>query len=148
MDFHKPRSRTSPSVLLCLTTLSALARPPVTSAPYDAATPPLQVLSEAASLFSRPMDKVAKTHPLLVSKALSTSAHSSLVHRLTLMVGVTTAQTLQGISNQILQNQQDLPVAIAANQAAGAAGGNEGASAISGALNPLRLTSSYSSDEY
>lgn len=45
--------------------------------------------------------------------------------------GVETAQTLQGISAQILQNQQDLPVAIAANQAAGAAGGNEGASAIS-----------------
>lgn len=50
------------------------------------------------------------------------------------LVGVTTAQTLQGISNQILQNQKDLPVAIAANQAAGAAGGNEGASAISGAF--------------
>ncbi|KAJ4373514.1 hypothetical protein N0V86_007654 [Didymella sp. IMI 355093] len=45
--------------------------------------------------------------------------------------GVDTAQTLQGISNQILQNQKDLPVAIAANQAAGLAGGNEGASAIS-----------------
>ncbi|KAF3009656.1 hypothetical protein E8E13_007890 [Curvularia kusanoi] len=45
--------------------------------------------------------------------------------------GVTTAQTLQGVSAQILQNQKDLPVAIAANQAAGAAGGNEGASAIS-----------------
>lgn len=44
---------------------------------------------------------------------------------------VDTAQTLQGISAQILQNQKDLPVAIAANQAAGAAGGNEGASAIS-----------------
>lgn len=54
------------------------------------------------------------------------------VHRLTLTVGVDTAQTLQGISAQILQNQKDLPVAIAANQAAGAAGGNEGASAISG----------------
>ena len=85
-------------------------------------------------LFSRLTDKVAKTQPLLVSEALSTSAQSSLVHRLTSPVGVTTAQTLQGISNQILQNQQDLPVAIAANQAAGAAGGNEGASAISGAL--------------
>ncbi|KAJ4330532.1 hypothetical protein N0V95_010039 [Ascochyta clinopodiicola] len=45
--------------------------------------------------------------------------------------GVKTAQTFEGISDQILQNQQDLPVAIAANQAAGAAGGNEGASAIS-----------------
>jgi hypothetical protein len=33
-----------------------------------------------------------------------------------------------------LQNQKDLPAAIAANQAAGAAGGNEGASAISGAF--------------
>ncbi|KAA8618242.1 repeatdomain containing protein [Pyrenophora tritici-repentis] len=45
---------------------------------------------------------------------------------------VDTAQTLEGISAQILQNQKDLPAAIAANQAAGAAGGNEGASAISG----------------
>ncbi|KAL1799227.1 hypothetical protein ACET3X_003264 [Alternaria dauci] len=44
---------------------------------------------------------------------------------------VDTAQTLEGISAQILQNQKDLPAAIAANQAAGAAGGNEGASAIS-----------------
>ena len=35
--------------------------------------------------------------------------------------GVDTAQTLQGISAQVLQNQKDLPVAIAANQAAGAA---------------------------
>ncbi|KAL1644647.1 hypothetical protein SLS61_008698 [Didymella pomorum] len=49
----------------------------------------------------------------------------------TTAAGVDTAQTLQGISAQILQNQKDLPVAIAANQAAGAAGGNEGASAIS-----------------
>ena len=64
------------------------------------------------------------------------SAHSALVHRLTQTVGVDTAQTLQGISDQILQNQQDLPVAIAANQAAGAAGGGEGASAISGAFSP------------
>jgi hypothetical protein len=69
-----------------------------------------------------------------------TSAHSSHVHRLIMTVGVDTAQTLKGISNQILQNQQDLPVAIAANQAAGAAGGNEGASAISGAF-PFRLAS-------
>ncbi|RYO16733.1 hypothetical protein AA0121_g6161 [Alternaria tenuissima] len=44
---------------------------------------------------------------------------------------VDTAQTLEGISAQILQNKKDLPAAIAANQAAGAAGGNEGASAIS-----------------
>ncbi|CAI6305938.1 unnamed protein product [Periconia digitata] len=35
--------------------------------------------------------------------------------------GVETAQTLQGISAQILQNQKDLPIAIAANQAVGAA---------------------------
>ena len=83
------------------------------------------------------MGKVAKTQPLLVSDTLHMSARSSLVYRLTFTVGVTTAQTLHGISNQILQNQQDLPVAIAANQAAGAAGGNEGASAISGALNSL-----------
>ncbi|KAH6861449.1 hypothetical protein B0T12DRAFT_452743 [Alternaria alternata] len=63
---------------------------------------------------------------------------------------VDTAQTLEGISAQILQNKKDLPAAIAANQAAGAAGGNEGASAISGALifhpshfyrNELELTS-------
>ncbi|KAF2125507.1 hypothetical protein P153DRAFT_348739 [Dothidotthia symphoricarpi CBS 119687] len=45
--------------------------------------------------------------------------------------GVNTAQTLKGIQAQILQNQKDLDAAIAANQAAGAAGGNEGASAIS-----------------
>ncbi|KAF2845144.1 hypothetical protein T440DRAFT_283230 [Plenodomus tracheiphilus IPT5] len=44
---------------------------------------------------------------------------------------VETAQTLEGISAQILQNQKDLPAAIAANQAAGAAGTNEGAAAIS-----------------
>ncbi|USP72829.1 uncharacterized protein yc1106_00103 [Curvularia clavata] len=47
---------------------------------------------------------------------------------------VDTAQTLEGISAQILQNQKDLPAAIAANQAAGAAKGNEGASAISALL--------------
>jgi hypothetical protein len=51
-----------------------------------------------------------------------------------LLVAVDTAQTLEGISAQILQNKKDLPAAIAANQAAGAAGGNEGASAISGAF--------------
>ena len=51
-----------------------------------------------------------------------------------LPLAVDTAQTLEGISAQILQNKKDLPAAIAANQAAGAAGGNEGASAISGAL--------------
>jgi len=51
-----------------------------------------------------------------------------------LRLAVDTAQTLEGISAQILQNQKDLPAAIAANQAAGAAGGNEGASAISGAF--------------
>ncbi|KAF1847859.1 uncharacterized protein K460DRAFT_64757 [Cucurbitaria berberidis CBS 394.84] len=47
---------------------------------------------------------------------------------------VDTSQTLEGISAQILQNKKDLPAAIAANQAAGAAGGNEGASAISALL--------------
>jgi hypothetical protein len=40
-----------------------------------------------------------------------------------------------------LQNKKDLPAAIAANQAAGAAGGIEGASAISGALLFLSFTS-------
>jgi hypothetical protein len=52
-------------------------------------------------------------------------------------LAVDTAQTLEGISAQILQNQKDLPAAIAANQAAGAAGGIEGASAISGASVPV-----------
>jgi hypothetical protein len=46
---------------------------------------------------------------------------------------VDTAQTLQGISAQVLQNQKDLPIAIAANQAAGAVGEDGGAAAISGA---------------
>ena len=46
---------------------------------------------------------------------------------------ITTAQTLDGINKQIAQNKKDLPAAIAANQAAGAVNGNEGASAISGA---------------
>ncbi|KAF2245834.1 hypothetical protein BU26DRAFT_57282 [Trematosphaeria pertusa] len=49
----------------------------------------------------------------------------------TTAAAVDTAQTLAGIEAQVLQNQQDLPAAIAANQAAGAAGGDEGASAIS-----------------
>lgn len=48
-------------------------------------------------------------------------------------IAVDTAQTLSGILAQVEQNKQDLPAAIAANQAAGAAAGNEGASAISGA---------------
>lgn len=56
-----------------------------------------------------------------------------------LPLAVDTAQTLEGISAQILQNQKDLPAAIAANQAAGAAGGNEGASAISGAFDCLMM---------
>lgn len=45
--------------------------------------------------------------------------------------GVETTQTADGIAAQIDQNQKDLPAAIAANQAAGAAGLNEGALAIS-----------------
>ncbi|KAF2269393.1 hypothetical protein CC78DRAFT_508786 [Lojkania enalia] len=44
---------------------------------------------------------------------------------------VDTAQTLSGILAQVEQNKKDLPAAITANQAAGAAGGNECASAIS-----------------
>jgi hypothetical protein len=52
---------------------------------------------------------------------------------LTILVGVDTAQTLEGILAQVEQNKKDLPAAIAANVAAGVAGGNEGASAISGA---------------
>lgn len=44
-----------------------------------------------------------------------------------------TTQTLEGISAQILQNQKDLPAAIAANKAAGAAGANENAAAVAGA---------------
>ena len=51
---------------------------------------------------------------------------------------ITTAQTIDGINKQIAQNKKDLPAAIAANQAAGAVNGNEGASAISGALNISR----------
>ncbi|KAH8732033.1 hypothetical protein GQ44DRAFT_272243 [Phaeosphaeriaceae sp. PMI808] len=47
---------------------------------------------------------------------------------------VETAQTLEGIQAQILQNKKDFKAAVAANQAAGAAGANEGAAAISGAF--------------
>ena len=54
-----------------------------------------------------------------------------------------TSQTLAGISAQILQNQKDLPAAIAANQAAGAAGTNENAAAISGASEPSHFSSHY-----
>lgn len=135
-DSRKPRSKTSPSMSPCPIISIASAPRLVTSVRYDAATPLLQDPLEAALLFSRPMVKAALTRPLLVSPLFPQHQPSAQVHRLTLAVGVTTAQTLQGISNQILQNQQDLPVAIAANQAAGAAGGNEGASAISGALPP------------
>jgi hypothetical protein len=49
-------------------------------------------------------------------------------------VGVKTAQTLEGIEAQILQNKKDFPAAVQANQNAGAAGLNEGAEAISGAF--------------
>ena len=49
-------------------------------------------------------------------------------------IGVQTAQTLEGIQAQILQNKKDFPAAVLANQNAGAAGLNEGAAAISGAL--------------
>jgi hypothetical protein len=49
-------------------------------------------------------------------------------------IGVKTAQTLQGIEAQILQNKKDFPAAVQANINAGAAGLNEGAEAISGAL--------------
>lgn len=50
-----------------------------------------------------------------------------------LCIGVKTTQTLEGIQAQILQNVKDFDAAVAANVAAGAAGGIEGASAISGA---------------
>jgi hypothetical protein len=49
-------------------------------------------------------------------------------------VGVKTAQTLEGIEAQILQNKKDFPAAVKANQNAGAAGLDEGAAAISGAF--------------
>ncbi|KAF2826586.1 hypothetical protein CC86DRAFT_455322 [Ophiobolus disseminans] len=45
--------------------------------------------------------------------------------------GVETTQTKDGIAAQIQQNRQDFPAAVAANQAAGADGSNEGAAAIS-----------------
>lgn len=48
--------------------------------------------------------------------------------------GVETAQTLEGIEAQILQNKKDLPAAIIANQNAGAGAAEQGAAAISGAL--------------
>ena len=83
--------------------------------------------------------RAARTVPQRVSLIFSFHQHIAHVHRLTHTVGVATAQTLEGISAQILQNQKDLPVAIAANQAAGAAGGDENASAISGASILLRL---------
>ncbi|KAL5113591.1 hypothetical protein ACEQ8H_008539 [Pleosporales sp. CAS-2024a] len=47
---------------------------------------------------------------------------------------VKTAQTLEGIEAQILQNQKDLPAAIQANKNAGAA--QQGAAAISALLSP------------
>lgn len=56
------------------------------------------------------------------------------VHILTSPKGVPTAQTLEGIQAQILQNNKDFAAAVKANQNAGAAGLNEGALAISGAL--------------
>lgn len=48
--------------------------------------------------------------------------------------GVETAQTLEGIEAQILQNKKDLPAAIIANQNAGAGAAEQGAAAISGAF--------------
>jgi hypothetical protein len=64
-------------------------------------------------------------------------------------VGVKTAQTLQGIEAQILQNKKDFPAAVQANINAGAAGLNEGAEAISGALISLTYSSLHSLlDEY
>ena len=50
------------------------------------------------------------------------------------LIGVETAQTLAGVLAQVEQNKKDLPAAIAANQAAGVAGGDAGASAINGSF--------------
>jgi hypothetical protein len=62
------------------------------------------------------------------------SARLVCTHTLILAPAVDTAQTLSGVLAQVEQNKKDLPAAIAANQAAGAAGGGEGAAAISGAF--------------
>jgi hypothetical protein len=45
---------------------------------------------------------------------------------------ITTAQTLEGVDNQIAENQIDLPVAIAANQNAGSGTAVQGLAAANG----------------
>jgi hypothetical protein len=83
------------------------------------------------------MAKAVQTSPLLVSlnhvlvTPLALPAHTCI---LTSPEGVETTQTLEGIQAQILQNNKDFAAAVKANQNAGAAGLNEGAVAISGAL--------------
>ena len=55
--------------------------------------------------------------------------------------GVATAQSLDAVLSQVAVDQADLPAAIAANQAAGAAGLNPGAAAAAGKLCFKRITS-------
>lgn len=54
-------------------------------------------------------------------------------------VGIETAASLEAVAAQTLQNQKDFPAAVAANQAAGAAGTNPDAAVIPGALLYLPL---------
>lgn len=112
--------------------------PLATSAPSAAATPPSPVPLAAASPSSKqtaqaaataPPAHLVRSHPFLLPSLPPFQASTHTLRP----PAVDTAQTLQGISAQILQNQKDLPIAIAANQAAGAVGQDGGAAAISGA---------------
>ncbi|KAJ8064487.1 hypothetical protein OCU04_006821 [Sclerotinia nivalis] len=55
---------------------------------------------------------------------------------------ITTAQTLKGIEAQVQENNVDLPVAIAANQAAGSAEGVKGFAGANGILSSFPTSSS------
>lgn len=120
-----------------------------TSAPCAAATALSQAHLEGVLPSNRPTAKEERTQALPVSPTLFSlrllllkQSHPRIVFfhivvvdgpRTEVSSGVKSAKTLETIQAQALQNQQDLDVAIAANQAAGAVGGNAGASAISGA---------------
>jgi len=54
---------------------------------------------------------------------------------------ITTAQTLDGISKQINENNIDLPVAVAANQAAGGSEAQQGVAAVSALLGQTTVVS-------
>lgn len=139
---RKPRNRTSRSTCKCQTNSTASAPRLATSAPSDAATTPSLVLSEVALLFNRLTELVVRTRALLVSSINSSTPYTHPHKHVIVcsqLVAVETTQTLEGISAQILQNKKDFPAAVAANQAAGAAGINEGAAAISGAFHSSRL---------